>query len=106
MSDRGSFVTEYIYCRDCLAVARDVLCRSEKYWDGSPVECTTSMNGDEPYPIIAGKVGSGGGWAEEVYELENDLMPEMAKRVCHPIRIAIIPETKDSEKIVTVYPEQ
>lgn len=105
MSDRGSFVTEYIYCSKCLDVARDVLCTSDKYWDGSPVECTTGMNDEKPYPIIAGKVGSGGGWAEEVYVLEDELMPEMAKRICHPIRIAIIPETENSEKIVTVHPE-
>ena len=106
MSDRGSFVTEYIYCSDCLAVALEVLCRGEKYWDGGPVECTTGMNGEKPYPIVAGKVGCGGGWAEEVYVLEDELMPEMAKRICHSIRIAIIPETEGAEKIVTVYPVQ
>jgi len=49
MSERGSFVTEYMYCDKCLEKMKHILIQSDKYLYGRQI-------GD--LPIIAGKLGS------------------------------------------------
>ena len=102
MSERGSFVTEYIYCTKCFKAAESVLIADDKYlkgvtipvWSGSITECL---------PIIAGKVG-GMREGEEFEVFENKLIPEICKIICHNIRIAVISDS-DGERFFVAKPE-
>lgn len=89
MSERGSFVTEYIGCAHCLAVARDLLLAREKYL------CSAQVPGwstDKPLlPIIAGKVG-GSYQGEELHTFSQQIVQALAARLCHPLRIAVLAE--------------
>lgn len=90
MSYRGSFSTEYIYCRECFDVINDIL-------DGvSPEE-----NGKK-LPILCGKVGSSyiGG---EVQDFE-DVAARIEGEICHPVRISVIAEI--GEKIFFIEPSK
>lgn len=100
MSERGSFVTEYIYCNECLAAAKQVLLSSEKHmcsaiipsWEGCP---------EKELPIIAGKIG-GLFSGEELHTFEFELGPALAKVICHPLRIAVLAES--GEQIFAIAP--
>lgn len=99
MSERGSFVTEYIYCDKCLAAAQQVLLGTEKYLCSQQI---TGWSPDTPiFPIIAGKLGASraGG---EIDAMEDELVPALAAAICHPLRIAVLAEV--GEKIITVTP--
>lgn len=90
MSERGSFVTQYIYCADCLAVASRALGvgSSDKFltatlipsWEGPGMTL----------PIVAGKIGatSNGGEIDYMEEIIDDMEPFL----CHPVHIAVIPD--------------
>lgn len=99
MSERGSFVTQYIYCEKCFQSAKRVLLGREKdlcstvipQWDDSDTEI----------PVIAGKVGSdwiGGG----LYMFEQELGPDLEALICHTVRVAVL--AKDGEQIFTFTP--
>lgn len=97
MSERGSFVTQYIFCGKCLEAAKKELLSREKYLCS---EVLTHPRGE--FGIIAGKVG--GLYAgEELHTFENELIPELSKIICHPMRIAVLAES--GEQIFTVLPE-
>jgi hypothetical protein len=101
MSERGSFVTEYIYCADCLAAAASVLLRDDKYLRGALVPAWTGCS-EATLPIIAGKVGDtypGG----EIHTFEHHLVPALYERICHPMRIAVLAET--GEQLFLVKPK-
>lgn len=93
MSERGSFCTEYIYCASCFEVAKDVLVSNEKYLKG--VVIPSWENGKE-LPIVAGKIG-GLSPGEELWGFEKDLGPEIAVRLCHPMRVAVLADNEDEE---------
>lgn len=91
MSERGSFVTEYIYCDRCFNACKEVLCKNEKYLKG--IVIPSWKNENENLPIIAGKIG--GMYAnEECNEMEFNLIPEIQEKMCaeHKIRIAVLAE--------------
>ena len=99
MSQRGSFVTEYIYCEKCADAVESVLC-SERH----KFLCACRLPGySDPQigsetgqswklPIIAGKVG-GLYDGEESHVFEFELIPELAEVVCHPVTVAVLPES-------------
>jgi hypothetical protein len=87
MSDRGSFVTEYIYCDKCLEIAKEHLIQNGKYLKGIQIP---GWQQGEDLPIIAGKIGSSG--SGDTYDVIEQEVEEMAKKVCHDMRISVIPE--------------
>jgi len=89
MSERGSFVTEYIYCPKCLERMRAALLRNEKYLCSSSIP--SWLSGDEQLPIIAGKVG-GLGRGDEFLEIAFNTFDE-SNAPCHPVRIAVLSDT-------------
>lgn len=105
MSQRGSFVTEYIDCGHCLEVAKEVLIDNHKYLNS--IQHRMWGVNDNPLsplmlPIISGKLG--GMYAgEEMDNFERELIPLLEKRICHPLRIAVLAEV--GEKIFTVTPK-
>ena len=97
MSERGSFVTEYIYCKACFDAAWNVLNGHDKYLMATRVpawgEPAIGIGGEAStvLPIIAGKIG--GLYAgEELVEMETEYLPKIAERLCpgHDIRVAVL----------------
>lgn len=100
MSERGSFVTEYIYCDECLKAVAGVLLKDGKYLRGIQVP---SWSGGllGVLPIIAGKVG-GLSRCEEIAYFRDELCPQIEKAICHPVRIAVLAEC--GQKIFNLRP--
>jgi len=101
MSERGSFITEYIYCPKCLEVLKGVLLGHEKHL--MSIEIPHWNGGVKPLPIIAGKIG-GLYSGEELNTFEFEFVPEIKKTICHPIRIAVIAD--EGERIFKISPNQ
>lgn len=100
MSQRGSFVTEYIdCCSDCLNAAKEVLIDNHKYL--SSIQLPSWANGETHLPVIAGKLG-GMYPGEEIDNFCRDLAPLLAAKIRHPIRIAVLAEI--GQEIITVAP--
>ena len=98
MSERGTFVTERIYCEKCLAAVKSVLCRPpNKYLLGMQL---TFLRHD--FPIIAGAIG-GTSIGEELREFEEYLIPEIEEKICHKVRIAVLSDSA-GERVFTAVP--
>lgn len=103
MSERGSFVTEYIYCDKCYEAAREVFVSDDKYLRGVPIPMWGEGNrtgegfGDDKHPrelpIIAGKIG--GLYAgEEIHEM-GELLRELKPKLCdgHTVSVAVLSDS-------------
>lgn len=88
MSERGSFVTEYIYCPKCFEAVKGVLLDRDKYLCSVQIPSWT----EQEIPIIAGKIG-GLGSGDEVIEFEFELMPRIEKQICHSVVVCIISDS-------------
>lgn len=99
MSERGSFVTEYIYCDRCVDAATKVFSGKEKYLCCCQIPSWTSGGGY--LPIFAGKVGGLRQGAE--FELfESEVIPQLSLEICHEMRVAVLAE--EGERIFHVVP--
>ena len=102
MSERGSFVTEYIYCDKCLDAAWRILKGDSKYFKSFLVPGFGYMPSD--FPIIAGKIG-GFYPGEELHTFEFEIIPKLEAVLCHPLRIAVIGEAPNAHKIFEINKE-
>lgn len=96
MSERGSFITEYIYCPKCLEVAKKHLLGNGKFL------CSIVMPGwgdTDTLPIIGGKIG-GLGAGDEKLDMQLEFIPAIEKEICHKITIAVIPDDGEPEFFV------
>lgn len=101
MSERGSIITEYIYCPKCHKAAKRILLNNDKYLN--TVSIQSWIHGDEDLPIIAGKVG--GMYAgEELVIFEQEYVPQLEESICHNLRVAVLGES--GEKIFTIKPKK
>lgn len=98
MSERGSFVTEYIHCPNCLNAVQEQLVDSSKYLTGITIP---SWEYGKTLPIVAGKIG--GGHLNEEFNLMDELGQGM--QLCHPVRIAVLADSGES-KVFTFKPPQ
>jgi hypothetical protein len=90
LSERGSYVTEYVYCPECFEGLKAILfVPAEKYLTATLV---TSWHPDKTLPIIAGKVG-GLAAGEERFTFDVVLRPHIESALCHPLRIAVLPDS-------------
>ena len=101
MSERGSFVTEYVYCDKCFEAAKSILLFCEKYLCSVVVPHWNPEHEGLEMPIIAGKVG-GLYDCEELHMFERELVPALELALCHPMRIAVLAE--GGERVFTVTP--
>lgn len=88
MSQRGSFVTQYIYCDKCFQAAKKVLLAANSELCSTTIP-NWSTDGGPELPIIAGKIGHQ--WSE-AHAFEQEILPELDKVICHPLRVAILEE--------------
>lgn len=102
MSQRGSFVTEYIYCDKCFAAAKTVLLGDDKYLRGVTIPAWTGCK-DSELPIIAGKINDCY-LGTELAEFTTEIIPKLEKVICHPLRIAVLAE--DDETLFIITPEK
>jgi len=91
MSDRGSFVTEVIWCPRCLLAATIVL---------EPV--TEHVTTHKKYSFISGLL-RGVYSGEEIDVFAGEFIPKLEKVLCHKLRVAVLAE--EGEKIFTVKPK-
>ena len=90
MSDRGSFVTEYIGCKDCLEVAKRVLVGSGQHGLGQQIIRSGQPGKVRQLPIIAGYTRSvvpGLAW-----QFDDDVRKELDEGLCHSLAIAVLDE--------------
>ena len=101
MSERGSFVTEYIYCAECMEAATRVLVKdpAEKYLCAVAVPHWNEEEAEIPLPIIAGKIG-GGYDREEIVTFTDELIPELEPLLCHSLTIAVLPDSGEPQIFV------
>lgn len=99
MSERGSFVTEYIYCDACFEAAKTILLAKRKHLCSGAVP---SWIAGEKLPIIAGRI-CGMHPQEEIHDFENEFVPELEKVICHPMRIAVLAE--GGQEILVALPQ-
>lgn len=95
MSERGSFVTEYVNCPTCFEGVREVLMADAPHKYLWPVQV-----GD--FPIIAGKIGALSP-REELRDFEFEIGPAIAKRLCHPLRVAVLAD--NGRALYMVHPD-
>lgn len=96
MSERGSFVTQFIYCDKCFDECRKVFVKNDKYLKGVVIP---SWQEGQTLPIIAGKIG-GLGPGEELIEMQYTIKPKLDETLCHKIRISIMPDNGQDTIIV------
>lgn len=89
MSERGSFVTEYVYCPDCFNGLKKILLSKHKFLCSRVVRGWESKNSN--LPIIAGKIG-GLFSGEEIITFDVYMRKSIESSICHSIRIAVIAE--------------
>ncbi len=92
MSERGSFVTQYIYCPDCFEAAKKILLGDGKYLDSTVIK---------DKPIIAGKIG--GLYGGDEFTTFIGIIPDLEKTICHNLRIAVLSDS-DGERIFILNP--
>ena len=92
MSERGSFVTEYMSCPECRKnVIRILTADNGKSFKAQQIE---HWSNKEPYlPILAGKVGSSytNGEVEEFINQNEGL----SDAICHSLTVTIIADSGD-----------
>lgn len=109
MSERGSFVTQYLYCDACYAAAMSVLDEKSKYLCVLTADPRASFTDTStsavniPIPIIAGKVG-GNFSGEDLFIFEFDLVDKLEAVICCPMRIAVLSDNGE-DKIFHLKPK-
>lgn len=108
MSERGSFITEYIYCDKCFDAVKSVF---EKFKEGKYFNYSQVLGYynepnhiySENLPILAGKIGAlfrrG-----ELFTFRTEIIPDIAEKICHPLRIAVLAEV--GEEIFNINPKK
>jgi len=92
MSERGSFVTEYM-CGKCFDAARNL-------FFGDPVDSGSLLPVEICGSIIAGKIKSS--WEGGEIFIMEELLKKLSPLLCHEVRVAVLAE--DGEKIITAKP--
>ncbi len=83
MSERGSFITEFIYCHACLDAVRAALLSAKEF----VYQHQLCIEG-HLLPIVAGRI-RGAYSGQELVDFEFVCMPELEQRLCHPVRFAV-----------------
>jgi hypothetical protein len=99
MSERGTWITEFIYCDKCIEKFREFLNETECAEDGG--ESKYWSFGRVGQHAFAGRI-SGLFSGEELQLFEFHLIPKLKEMLCHPLRIAVLAD--HGEMVFTVLP--
>lgn len=92
MSERGTFITEFIYCKECLENAKLALRGNSK--ELKSIMIPSWANNFNNLPIIAGQIGSGS-QGMELLEFEQGPLITLSEFITcndHCIHISVIGE--------------
>ena len=92
MSERGTYITEYIYSPTCLQVIKAHL---EKTMQDPPVLLRFT---EGPFGALAGLV-SGLYVGEEIDVIEYEVVKPLENMLCHPIRATVIADGIKEPKV-------
>ena len=98
MSERGSFVTEWMYCDRCFQCVKKVLGQSEKHLTGIAIPRPHDNNLE--MPIVAGRIG-GLYQGEEIDAMKELIKDHLEPILCHAVRIAVLSEHDDVVLVAT-----
>ena len=96
MSERGSFVTQFVQCDECWDGVVWTLIDTD--WDGW-------LEGKRVFERRVAGVVAGTWSGQELQDWEQKYAPELAKHICHPVRIAVLPDSAEGV-ILTVEPDR
>lgn len=102
MSERGSFVTEFIYCPKCLDACRKLFYHDKSNVYSAPILLTNDSGAIKDLPIVAGLIKSSFPTGELII-MEFDLIPLLETEICHSVRICVLAE--QGEQIFTAKPK-
>lgn len=100
VSERGSFITEYIYCEKCFNAVREILLANGKFLQSVEIPHWNNKEGST-LPIIAGKIG-GTYPGDELDTFMLEFIPKIKKVICHDVRIAVLGDS--GEQIFKITP--
>lgn len=87
MSERSSFVTEYIHCPECAAAVKAAfLVPPRDKWLCANV---IKIAPDNEMPIVAGKIG-GGYPGEELLDMQTFFKEHICEKLCHTVHVAML----------------
>jgi len=89
MSDRGSFVTQFVYCPTCFEVAKKHLLLDERAIFGYALPATSIIAGFVKDPLS--------GWEAEIV---REVAEGMEAELCHDMRICVITEQCGIKEII------
>ena len=101
MSERGSFVTSYIYCEKCLQAAIKHLISNPAANNPICASQLPSWERGAEFPIIAGRLGSmvAGGEIGVMLEVAEGMVGDL----CHDMAITVLAES-GSTAVITIRP--
>lgn len=98
MSFRGSFVTEYIYCKRCFLCARYILV--DKYYAASAI---LPGRDNKLLPIIVGNIRDSSD-GDEVSSFEEEYVLRLSEIICHQLRISLLAENSEHDRVINIRP--
>jgi hypothetical protein len=96
MSERGSFVTEYMYCERCFLGVGEAL----RDWYVSHYDKEVQVVAYRAYAGFATSTYSGG----ENVTFDCDIRRLIEPRICHPVQVAVMSEAIESREVITYAP--
>jgi hypothetical protein len=90
MSERGTFMTDFIYCQQCLESAKQVL---GKVLADPCLTVITKGKLSALYGTVSGLYAG-----EEIDVIEDEVIPELEKVLCHPLRFVVLAESMKEPK--------
>lgn len=99
MSEWGSFTTEFIACPECFHAVGEAF----KAYRGRG---TIEPNSVGPNGRIYAGYCSGLYAGEERFSFDFPMRDEIEKRICHPLRIAVLCAHEESSGILTYEPDE
>ena len=93
MSERGAFTSGFLYCHGCVKALREILEPSSDF----------DLSVGNPL-IVSGRV-SGMFSGEEILRFDVYLRPEIEAAICHPLQIAVLPDSSRNAEILKFAPK-
>ena len=106
MSERGSIMSEYIYCPTCAAALASYFAEAHSHHKHFCIQQIKGWDGNNfKLPIFAGKIGGGYSGCQPV-DFETERIEEIGAIICHPVRFCILEDSPDTHAPRSNIPHQ